>query len=270
MQADRISIHALREEGDPAAAGHHEQGRYFYPRPPRGGRQFPLRGLYNTVLHFYPRPPRGGRLLTFQKFSCCYLFLSTPSARRATAGVFHLRTHPLDFYPRPPRGGRQERYDERGVAYLISIHALREEGDLPAQSCGSAAQRFLSTPSARRATLRFFRHFPALLVFLSTPSARRATNGAEFFCAIFCISIHALREEGDNFTPAITPVTFHFYPRPPRGGRPLLVCTADLSGHISIHALREEGDPKRAPTSRSLDVFLSTPSARRATFGAVF
>ena len=59
----------------------------------------------------------------------------------------------------------------------------------------------------------------SLLVFLSTPSARRATGGTEAEQMWWAISIHALREEGD-----------------------LLVCPADLGGHISIHALREEGD----------------------------
>ena len=33
-----------------------------------------------------------------------------------------------DFYPRPPRGGRLWRSDA-GHGELISIHALREEGD---------------------------------------------------------------------------------------------------------------------------------------------
>ena len=35
-----------------------------------------------------------------------------------------------DFYPRPPRGGRHQR--PGGLCYRvhISIHALREEGDL--------------------------------------------------------------------------------------------------------------------------------------------
>ena len=33
-----ISIHALREEGDPAPAIWQPLPRYFYPRPPRGGR----------------------------------------------------------------------------------------------------------------------------------------------------------------------------------------------------------------------------------------
>ena len=32
----------------------------FYPRPPRGGRLFPLGSAFQG-LYFYPRPPRGGR-----------------------------------------------------------------------------------------------------------------------------------------------------------------------------------------------------------------
>ena len=58
---------------------------------------------------------------------------------------------------------------------MISIHALREEGDFCAAGTGSTVSIFLSTPSARRAT-------PAVAGqnggsrFLSTPSARRATS----------------------------------------------------------------------------------------------
>ena len=56
-------------------------------------------------------------------------FLSTPSARRATANI-----------------------GEQAILNKISIHALREEGD-PRKSMHRATQRiFLSTPSARRAT----------------------------------------------------------------------------------------------------------------------
>ena len=56
-----ISIHALREEGDMYSA-----------RAPR------------TSRHFYPRPPRGGRRSTTMRSFWLKLFLSTPSARRAT------------------------------------------------------------------------------------------------------------------------------------------------------------------------------------------
>ena len=59
----------------------------------------------------------------------------------------------------------------------ISIHALREEGDLNPEQCEVLLHEFLSTPSARRAT------FEAATPILSV-----------------VISIHALREEGDHPT----------------------------------------------------------------------
>ena len=82
-------------------------------------------------------------------------------------------------------------------------------------------------------------------VFLSTPSARRATRYRVSANSGTEISIHALREEGD-------PVTI-----PLSGNAPI----------ISIHALREEGDIAYALIGSALTVFLSTPSARRATCG---
>ena len=36
----------------------------------------------------------------------------------------------LDFYPRPPRGGRLDFYYPVFANLGISIHALREEGDM--------------------------------------------------------------------------------------------------------------------------------------------
>ena len=58
-----------------------------------------------------------------------YRFLSTPSARRATAWSFATRS-----------------------PTIISIHALREEGDLSPCAALLLRLEFLSTPSARRAT----------------------------------------------------------------------------------------------------------------------
>ena len=58
----------------------------------------------------------------------------------------------------------------------ISIHALREEGDIGVNTFLQYAKRFLSTPSARRATsFRSSFNFKDHTKFLSTPSARRAT-----------------------------------------------------------------------------------------------
>ena len=57
----------------------------------------------------------------------------------------------------------------------ISIHTLREEGDQTPRRLAPTATRFLSTPSARRAT------WVLLLIYIKRK-----------------ISIHTLREEGDG------------------------------------------------------------------------
>ena len=105
------------------------------------------------------------------------------------------------------------------LAMLISIYALREEGDPYMPEVFHDVMKFLSTPSARRATDAGWKKI-------------RRTK----------ISIHALREEGDPWwmstttsllrflsTPSARRATLprphllcwhhDFYPRPPRGGR---------------------------------------------------
>ena len=149
--------------------------------------------------------------------------------------------HDLHFYPRPPRGGRR-------------LHRKR-----PARK-----QRFLSTPSARRAT----RH----------PAGR--SGGSD-------ISIHALREEGDKqrkrhscppqkflSTPSARRATWlrytrhgtpeNFYPRPPRGGRRAQLLGLGIQLFISIHALREEGDSiKLARPNQETDFYPRPPRGGR-------
>ena len=132
---------------------------------------------------------------------------------------------------------------------------------------------FLSTPSARRATL-WARPVRGRNLFLSTPSARRATVQLVLDFTILWISIHALREEGDlrrQAGPAEPRISIHalreegdapamwyrfsltnFYPRPPRGGRPLRQSLDTDAMKISIHALREEGDTLPASTLASM------------------
>ena len=61
----------------------------------------------------------------------------------------------------------------------ISIHALREEGDEGTAQDRQRLGEFLSTPSARRATLYILPHWAQFKQFLSTPSARRATSRLE-------------------------------------------------------------------------------------------
>ena len=63
----------------------------------------------------------------------------------------------------------------QGPIQVISIHALREEGDHGLGQRQSTCQQFLSTPSARR-----------------------ATHAIQLGAEVKRISIHALREEGDS------------------------------------------------------------------------
>ena len=100
----------------------------------------------------------------------------------------------------------------------ISIHALREEGDGCSIDLGHIVDVFLSTPSARRATISALLIYSSL-VFLSTPSARRATSELKRKHGGAYISIHALCEEGDPKTAKINANSNDFYPRPLRGGR---------------------------------------------------
>ena len=123
-------------------------------------------------------------------------FLSTPSARRATCRCAGKRTAIGYFYPRPPRGGRHGSpmgWDRFGDFYPRPPRGGRRV----ARMMSPAVIRFLSTPSARRATERWVRQLCGE-GFLSTPSARRAT-----------VSFPASCRDRKNF-----------YPRPPRGGRP--------------------------------------------------
>ena len=258
-----ISIHALREEGDPSSAVRFwlqkvflstpsarratpdsrraERGlAHFYPRPPRGGRRSSRNSPRCFRAYFYPRPPRGGRPAGRTSFWADLVFLSTPSARRATAVAGPARYN-AKFLSTP--SARRATGMPLGVepSQQISIHALREEGD---QDCRQLHQRQ-------------------------------------------CISIHALREEGDPAAPVPGTRRGNFYPRPPRGGRPVQIPEYLGGTHfyprpprggrrrtgrqfrgskgISIHALREEGDIAYARIGSALTVFLSTPSARRAT-----
>ena len=215
-------------------------------------------------MYFYPRPPRGGRPTRSTRRFRPKIFLSTPSARRATKYDNPLNRKPqISIHALREEGDRccdsvdvgraisihalREEGDDdvRNPLKLrqISIHALREEGDLRSLREHLPQRQFLSTPSARRATLTLRHLTTEANRFLSTPSARRATLRQRPEHLPLRISIHALREEGDYYNGRkVIPITIsihalreegdpavynamltasHFYPRPPRGGRPL-------------------------------------------------
>ena len=175
------------------------------------------RAAWRWARNFYPRPPRGGRRIVQPFRSKPFGFLSTPSARRATTyrkeqpSALTISIHALreegdrldtisnisrtHFYPRPPRGGRR----------TCGRH-------------GQSLRHFYPRPprGGRRPEQHY--HF-ALEKFLSTPSARRATSQNHNNTWSKSISIHALREEGDAYFRDAYTTIGDFYPRPPRGGR---------------------------------------------------
>ena len=82
---------------------------------------------------------------------CIRLFLSTPSARRATTSAGIVRCGcPISIHALREEGDGLHLHPLRQDA--ISIHALREEGDLYRPKPYWYSLEFLSTPSARRAT----------------------------------------------------------------------------------------------------------------------
>ena len=128
MRAIVISIHALRGEGDDYE-----------------------NGLASFIGHFNPRPPWGGRRQSDVIDEINASFQSTPSVGRATGGGTDRRQVSPHFNPRPPWGGRpkvkqgknqRKHFNPRPPwggrlcsprplkkFRVISIHALRGEGD---------------------------------------------------------------------------------------------------------------------------------------------
>ena len=126
----RISIHALRVEGDSKAP------------------EFCIR----IIISIHALRVEGDRF--------CYA-----GGWRKDISIHALRVegdissgcHPLrgsDFYPRPPDGGRRQRHGNTHFYTHISIHALRVEDDCTRLLTRWQKNKFLSTPSGWRATPR--------------------------------------------------------------------------------------------------------------------
>ena len=169
------------------------------------------------------------------------------------------------FYPRPPRGGRLPPTAANDGVEIISIHALRGEGDCTLFLLYNLIADFYPRPPRGGRP-----DAPADaedVAYISIHALRGEGDLVLLTAQRSCgISIHALRGEGDRSlliprsyissflsTPSAGRATGlpcspaqtlpYFYPRPPRGGRPAAM--SRTSGHhtISIHALRGEGDP---------------------------
>ena len=79
-----ISIHALREEGDIADFWHPVFPCEISIHALREEGDKRVKNVRSHIRNFYPRPPRGGRRSKSRTMLTGWIFLSTPSARRAT------------------------------------------------------------------------------------------------------------------------------------------------------------------------------------------
>ena len=130
----KISIHALREEGDPAGILMVSVSLAFLSTPSaRRATNIPTIAESDAII-FLSTPSARRATSTKGWPDCIFSFLSTPSARRATNEYQENAACRSYFYPRPPRGGRRHHRRFRRERRCISIHALREEGNQPETS----------------------------------------------------------------------------------------------------------------------------------------
>ena len=146
----------------------------FYPRPPRGGRHEARQmGLASYLFLSTPSARRATKAAG--QIAKLMQFLSTPSARRATLRHETLKPHrkaisihalreegdssaasprasPAYFYPRPPRGGRLFVLQKSQIFFDYFYPRPPRGGRREKSRTKFILEKFLSTPSARRAT----------------------------------------------------------------------------------------------------------------------
>ena len=193
------------------------------------------------------------------------IFLSTPSGWRATIFVLTRSKNGSHFYPRPPGGGRQQKREISFGADVISIHALRVEGDISVSLIIFRPFNFYPRPpgGGRPEVLPkgAGRHGISIHALRVEGDYKKMTGDAPRL-----ISIHALRVEGDPARKHAGAGRKNFYPRPPGGGR-LGRRNAKCLQRTYFYP-RPPGGGRQWHLKQSCCVaalFLSTPSGWRAT-----
>ncbi len=243
LPSSDISIHALRGEGDLV-----EQ-----------------LGISGAVTDISIHALRGeGDPAPSLTSTAASTFQSTPSVGRATLPENSKHLPLKNFNPRPPWGGRRYEVSTLDTSGVISIHALRGEGD----SVGLPAlghYRDISIHALRgegddKAELinKINKHFNPRPPWGGRPGLRLVAAAKPYFnprppWGGRRASWFQIRHQR-HFNPRppwggrqkLRPIFWqhlcHFNPRPPWGGRHRLQYQYLTTAFISIHALRGEGD----------------------------
>ena len=169
----------------------------------------------------------------------------------------------LDFYPRSPRGERL-RFQPISAFNPAFLSTLPARGATYGRKCYIKVFGFLSTLPARGATDAF--GFSRFWLIISIHAPREGSDGW-LLSGLHCgrdISIHAPREGSDRCQSSKHSSATNFYPRSPRGERPIIssvltdscgflstlpargatynIMASQREKFISIHAPREGSD----------------------------
>ena len=208
-------------------------------------------------------------------------FQSTPPVWGATSG-FTVSFMRLGFQSTPPVWGATRPAPQAEDGPKISIHAPRVGGDLMVPSA-AMARTFQSTPPVWGATLPAAGYPPprsanfnprppcgGRLGHPGDPAGGQGISihaprvGGDVLCPLCLtgdeiISIHAPRVGGDRHAERPDDHLQHFNPRPPCGGRHMLIGSTGTVVFISIHAPRVGGDSCRSTPFSSVADFNPRP-----------
>ena len=216
---------------------------------PREGSDRVVRLIQNYDSDISIHAPREGSDLRTQTVTppAASKFLSTLPARGATGAGHPPQYRRADFYPRSPRGERLVFMFVLLSQILISIHAPREGSDRDVLVLNVKAQSISIHAPREGSDMSLCWTCPTTLIFLSTLPARGATgHGAD------------LRRAAG-----------HFYPRSPRGERPIPGSTGwTAAPDFYPRSPRGERRWTKASCPRPCP-FLSTLPARGATWISV-
>ena len=170
--------------------------------------------------YFYPRPPRGGRPPDDDRRRADAAFLSTSPAWGTTEPALDLETANRNFYPRPPRGGRPVRASDYFAIHDISIHVPRVGDD----NCAVLSHAVTGIISIHVPRVGDDGPPPGLCAFLLCISIHVPRVGDDTLSVqlpgaqtIFLSTSPAWGTTGQRL--AGVHDLENFYPRPPRGGR---------------------------------------------------
>ena len=167
------------------------------------------------------------------------------------------------FYPRPPGGGRPEHVAPETGRRIISIHALRVEGDInfdflgaknddfyprppgggrpPASAVPQNRWNFYPRPPGGGRLIDLTRCGKEMHFYPRPPGGGRHAFSQRLFARRGDFYPRPPGGGRQSYISALYS-KFDFYPRPPGGGRRRFCSSLSLFARISIHALRVEGD----------------------------